>query len=1253
MVNVIWLGALLLLYTCLTYSQNPSILLQPGPSSNILSLNINTKKCIHAVSDHFLSFTLEPSTIFLALQNNLGSTAINMAKSLNPAYVRISGPECNYFRFQDVQDTSQSSSIHVIKKGINNTTITGWHWSQLNEFVTKTGLDLIVALNVMNRQHGSWDLSNTLDLISYSDKHGYNMEFQIGNDLQTIESRIDGLSLGKDVTRLRKVLEAFPRYMNSKIISPDIKSCDTQEEAKYLKNFIVESDSSLSALTYQVSLSSEVNENPTEMFNFIQNQLESRVWQKDSINKYLGRIAVKKPLWIIESGNNNRRGDFTDGLIWAKRLCAGARVGINVIMRKPSALSLTEPTPVYWVSVLHKALIGTEVIDAKMSLGNKTRLETIVHCTKMSPYDPNEGIIAPEYRYNRGSITVFGVNMGSEAVQLSLKIGQKQSLPLHQYIMTANNRQHRKRAVKPITTMLNGQKLILSPDGDLPIISPKVRSSHKLITIPSQSVFFLVLPESKSKACMAIQIEESKESHKNGGRFSVDQEEFLEPDYESSSILDQEDESTSNEKNVYVAFRPKYIKTNYDSISQANRREEELKSYNNEIVQKNNENSRYSENMQQSEPVVKYITFSNNNWLSKFPKSLNNHEYSVELSTISPTEDTTVEMLIEKSTKPSQSRRGKYHVLAQAVAGKRHTEKNIRSDLYSNLDSAITNFKSSQKSKLIKRSVENSTLNSKEDENVADEFTNKEKPLSNPFSENDESFSGLYLKSNENNFKISERSKKEINSIVSEVQQPVITSQTTQQTIITSTPIMPIGIINQYSNIQSHVQKIKSRKEQALAKINGKNSHNERTSHKMNDRKSKDKLSEEAINPSEQKPITEKSITVDIEGVNTQKDSVNLGKVTSLADKLRYNRQTNNTILDNNHKTVIPRINIKLRKVLKNVDVENTNDLNTPIVETTHNEPSSTTEMSSHNTTKVRILTHVPKTLKLAKPKINFNEDELKSKKSIVRESRETTQHPGSKLKIKPISHPLGRVRTPSNVDVNQIVTNEKIAERLVENLKDGKKILQNEHTIVSPIKNNEETKLETKSISTTAAKIKAFEEKMKFRISERERKLHEKIHKHKKRSLLNNKVKDDIMDENDILNYDRLKSNEFDIDVDFVPVIKREINRYPRAVADFTVKLNEVNTYVDKNKRAKYSKNNGFTEDNGSDISEDWTKTNNISPLADDTEYDSVNIKSKRKSIFDELDKDDYSNNSKNMMNMLFSHMQSFWKCFKKTFQF
>jgi len=105
-----------------------------------------------------------------------------MAKGLSPAYVRISGPECNYFKFQGGEDILKSHSpTHPVRQGRNNITITGWHWSQLNEFVAKTGLDLIVGLNVMNRQHGSWDLSNALDLISYSDKHGYDMAFQMGN----------------------------------------------------------------------------------------------------------------------------------------------------------------------------------------------------------------------------------------------------------------------------------------------------------------------------------------------------------------------------------------------------------------------------------------------------------------------------------------------------------------------------------------------------------------------------------------------------------------------------------------------------------------------------------------------------------------------------------------------------------------------------------------------------------------------------------------------------------------------------------------------------------------------------------------------------------------------------------------------------------------------------------------------------------------------------------------------------------------
>lgn len=78
MVDVVRSGVLLLFCTHLAYPQNSNVLLQSGgPPSNILTLNINTKKCIHTVSDHFLSFTLEPSTIILALQNNLGYVFID------------------------------------------------------------------------------------------------------------------------------------------------------------------------------------------------------------------------------------------------------------------------------------------------------------------------------------------------------------------------------------------------------------------------------------------------------------------------------------------------------------------------------------------------------------------------------------------------------------------------------------------------------------------------------------------------------------------------------------------------------------------------------------------------------------------------------------------------------------------------------------------------------------------------------------------------------------------------------------------------------------------------------------------------------------------------------------------------------------------------------------------------------------------------------------------------------------------------
>lgn len=778
--------------------------------------------------------------------------------------------------------------------------------------------------------------------------------------------------------------------------------------------------------------------------------------------------------------------------------------------------------------------------------------------------------------------------------------------------------------------------MILSSDGELPILSPKVKGSHQSITIPSQCVFFLVLPDSQSKACNVVQIDEFKDSSKSGVKIG-DQDESDETDYDTP-ILDQEEEAITNEKNIYVAFRPKYLKPNEESVVQSNERLEDSKSKHNVMPEQSNEELPSIANLQHSEPVIKYVTFSNNNWLSKFPKSLNNQAYSVEPSTASPTEATTMEIQTEKYVSPAQSRREKYLLLAQAVAGKRYPEKNIRSDDYSNLDS----HRSSHKLKLIKRSIGND-LSSKD---MIEEFTNKEEYPLNTLLKVNESSSVIPLKLNEDHTNYPEHLKKEvtiINPKISEVQK--LTSLSTQQMMTTSTPTPTISTVatdKKQVKTESRIQKIKTRAEQALAKAT------ERAK-KINERRSHEKV-KEAINPNITRLITDKSVTINTEAIIPKKESKTIEDINNIAEKFRYNRQTNNSRTDISLKPIGSHLNFKSNKYDANVSAENANSANIAVAEKTNHAPNHT-EISSSKTTKLRNITLSPKTFKITKPKVVINMTELRSRKSIIKESRENAQQPALKLKVKPVvDHlALGKVKTSPNVDVDQIITNEKITEKLVENLKDGKKTLQSEH-IVSPIAKNEETKLETKTSLTASAKMKELEEKIKIRRSEMERRLQERFHKVNKRSPSNDIIEDDILDSNDILHTKRFMSNELNVDVG--PVLKHEAIRYPRAVADFTVKLNEVNTYVDKNRRATDPKYNEIIpEDTDNAGLKDWKTLNDIHLSAKDGDIDNINLKSKRKSIFGEIDEDDYSKTTTHMMNKLFSHMQKLWKYIKKTF--
>lgn len=828
--------------------------------------------------------------------------------------------------------------------------------------------------------------------------------------------------------------------------------------------------------------------------------------------------------------------------------------------------------------------------------------------------------------------------------------------------------------------MLNGQKLTLSPDGELPILSPKIRGSHQLITVPAQCVFFIVLPDSKSKACTTVQIEEPKELYKNGGKI-VALDEFDDTDYETP-VFDQEEELVSNEKNNYVTFRHKYTAPNDKSVVQRNERQETSKTGNDETAEENNEQEpRNNENAQQPEPIVKYVTFSNNNnWLSKFPKSLNNQEYTVEPSTCSPTEATTaVEAQTERGVTAAQSRREKYHILAQAVVGKRYPEKNVRSDvLYPNLDSAVDSIRASQRLKLIKRSIDD--LSSKEINEMLEQFTNKEKPRSNAIVNTaDETSSAVPIKSNERQTNVPGHQQQIvtqiIHSAIANIQQTTVPMETPEQTTTMSATTAEMSAAaaaavtkQQTEKAESHIQKIKTRAEQALGRVT---KLNEKTSRKLKGKRLQEKLKEKATNPMGYEESTSAASVTEVNAAKTKP---------AFVEKVRHNRQTNyTTTTESDLKTVRPRVTIvKSKKPEKLAGIETVKASSFLVTEPTGFEICDTDGSTASGGIKLR---NLAKTLKSARARIGTPNDE---KTSVTREVRDTTQQPaGTRLKTRPM---LAKVKTPPNVDAVQLVTNEKITEKLVENLRDGKKTLQSERATETACpsddddKNddNENTLQGTKSAGalTANARIKALEARIKARRAEAERRLHNRIHKIGKRSPTNNIiVKDDVTeyangilqngggdddddDEDDDNDDDKFVASHI-VEVVARPVLKGGERRYARSVADFTVKLNEVNTYVDKMRKYPDPRNNEIigADDDGVSLTKGWSNVNDFRLPAVDYDNDGSDAKSKRKSSVHKSvppEEDDFGGKTTgNAMNKLLSQMHKIWMLLKRTFLF
>ncbi|CAH0394023.1 unnamed protein product [Bemisia tabaci] len=630
---------------CTVYSYNP-----PYRESTV---SINTKKWLHTVSDKFVSLSVDP--LVLIKSENYGKAALNMAKTLSPAYLRVGGPGSDNFSFQSKSDELDFMS---------NTTVTASEWVLLNELLEDAGLNLIICLNGITRVDGVWDSRNTLQLVSFSDRRGYNMDFELGYESQWTVAEggtSPGAEMGRDIVRLRKILDSYPRYTPSMIIGPDLTRLVKSEDVAFARNYLHEAGNSLSALTLHPRFSSSLKaeEDPSmEMLQMIA-QLETNVWGKDMLARLSGKAPPRKPIWIAESRTKEAPPQFKDAINWLRRLGAAAKLGVQVMMSQPHPSSFTNPTPDFWMMTLHKALVGRQVLDSKLISGNKTMIEAYSHCTQ-TVHNPDTTILDDTLvKYEKGAVTLFGVNMADEKIRLNLKVNIKEE-EIHKYILTEG----KDPATGERITLFNNQKLTLSPDGEIPILTPKIRKPNRslALTLPAKSIFFVVIPDIKARTCM-LPLSAFLEDTAQAQAKAPVQEDVIESVSVEEKRPASEESTESNE--VFVSFRSPMF---------ADKSLSKMLSHKDKFGKSTKKSS---DPKAEPEPIVKYITFSDNNWLSDFPKK-------IDVAAAKEEDDDSL-MAVEEPVPASfipyghtleaetpASRREKYKIFTDAVFGRRN-----------------------------------------------------------------------------------------------------------------------------------------------------------------------------------------------------------------------------------------------------------------------------------------------------------------------------------------------------------------------------------------------------------------------------------------------------------------------------------------------------------------------------------------------------------------------------------------------------
>ncbi|XP_065560536.1 heparanase-like isoform X2 [Artemia franciscana] len=303
-------------------------------------------------------------------------------------------------------------------KTVETFNMTARQWHQLANFAQRVGWTLLFDLNVLDRHNGSWTGKNAELLFDYASRKSVGpVYWQLGNEPNILphfyNRSINPSTLGRDFLKLSTIVKKYKAFQQSLIVGPDVthpkQDMNSSKPMKYLRAFLQAGGEALDAVSWHHYYFDGRQATADDFVNIT--HFDSFKEQAKLVCSETRRIlGQKKSVWLTETsdgyggGVRNLSQTFIANFLWLDKLGVSAQQGIELIVRQSfyhGCYGLLnpnlEPTPVYWLSVLHKRLVGTQVFNVSHNSGSKIRFYS--HCGN-----------------RKSSLVVFGMNLNNFSV---------------------------------------------------------------------------------------------------------------------------------------------------------------------------------------------------------------------------------------------------------------------------------------------------------------------------------------------------------------------------------------------------------------------------------------------------------------------------------------------------------------------------------------------------------------------------------------------------------------------------------------------------------------------------------------------------------------------------------------------------------------------------------------------------------------------------------------------------------------------